>query len=721
MPHQPRPVSPVAFESCIIPATNSDSDPYELLGSDDEFDDKARAKKRQRIERLAESYLRGGSLFISTAKLRGPFDDGWKNPWRKERKTVDKSDPQSSMKLSEMMDQKGSACMQETNPADRMNKLHSTVVTRPASASVRETASPQPQFQPQPPHSVQSRQSALGRSPSGARDVPELPRGLREVSSPGHQHTILETGSIDWLRKDKKRMNFTSFDPPTSPTPTSGHRRIGEHQSRGSRPRSVAPVSSRGSPAKSMSHDSVTGRKQSTDSNSTAASPLQAIGSPAGVPMRSPAPTTTRHSTVAPVNSPDRNEQVASFRVVSSTSQLSRFEYKRLRIPGSSPQLKLQSPVEKTTTANHYPSAYPESRMDIPTPIHKVDNTSLVEEVNKIEVDVITENDAMDLEEGHRNQSPPANLSKSLRFTDYTQGATSRGENLSPPTDHDTYEELPSAQEMPAPSGVSSRLPSLHSTAVPKENSNLSTDTTPNTQLSTQAALLHAQRSFQDDLDSPVREYGTTPAQLRGIDAGEESLLAHETPLFRPDTSEKALRRSLGDSEARKIQATSTQCMLDAATPYTFSTGKKPRAFRSVSPQKPGSIRPRAIHTAQCPESSSPLPDNDHALEARYESPSPDRTLADQPPDHHMITHRHTTQAPPLPFALSGSTPMTTQDGQGGLQTGDSFNLSQAIADAGSWLQQSFDFMKSTRRPSLNEQVPSDAAPPSTLNFDTPN
>jgi hypothetical protein len=31
---------------------------------------------------------------------------------------------------------------------------------------------------------------------------------------------------------------------------------------------------------------------------------------------------------------------------------------------------------------------------------------------------------------------------------------------------------------------------------------------------------------------------------------------------------------------------------------------------------------------------------------------------------------------------------------------GCGFNLSQAIADAGSWLQQSFDFMKDSARPS---------------------
>ncbi|KAI4695712.1 hypothetical protein J4E81_006040 [Alternaria sp. BMP 2799] len=42
-----------------------------------------RAAKRRRIEAIASRYLRGRPPVIITAALRGPFDNGWKNPWTK--------------------------------------------------------------------------------------------------------------------------------------------------------------------------------------------------------------------------------------------------------------------------------------------------------------------------------------------------------------------------------------------------------------------------------------------------------------------------------------------------------------------------------------------------------------------------------------------------------------------------------------------------------------
>lgn len=48
----------------------------------------ARATKRRRIELLGESYLRGNQLHIASAALKGPFDNGWKNPWKKLRKPI---------------------------------------------------------------------------------------------------------------------------------------------------------------------------------------------------------------------------------------------------------------------------------------------------------------------------------------------------------------------------------------------------------------------------------------------------------------------------------------------------------------------------------------------------------------------------------------------------------------------------------------------------------
>ncbi|KAA8625096.1 inositol hexakisphosphate kinase 2 [Pyrenophora tritici-repentis] len=51
-------------------------------------DPEERAAKRRRIEAIASQYLRGRPPVIITAGLRGPFNNGWKNPWA--RPTQDK-------------------------------------------------------------------------------------------------------------------------------------------------------------------------------------------------------------------------------------------------------------------------------------------------------------------------------------------------------------------------------------------------------------------------------------------------------------------------------------------------------------------------------------------------------------------------------------------------------------------------------------------------------
>jgi hypothetical protein len=45
------------------------------------------AAKRQRVERIAAQYLKGRMPVILTASLRGPFNHGWKNPWAEEKKS----------------------------------------------------------------------------------------------------------------------------------------------------------------------------------------------------------------------------------------------------------------------------------------------------------------------------------------------------------------------------------------------------------------------------------------------------------------------------------------------------------------------------------------------------------------------------------------------------------------------------------------------------------
>lgn len=49
-------------------------------------DPEQRAAKRRRVEAIAAQYLRGRPPIIVTAGLRGPFNNGWKNPWTKPTK-----------------------------------------------------------------------------------------------------------------------------------------------------------------------------------------------------------------------------------------------------------------------------------------------------------------------------------------------------------------------------------------------------------------------------------------------------------------------------------------------------------------------------------------------------------------------------------------------------------------------------------------------------------
>lgn len=61
-----------------------------VCGSDNEDDDREREKRRERRERIGMAYATTGRApFILSASLKGPFDEGWKNPWL--RKSVMRS------------------------------------------------------------------------------------------------------------------------------------------------------------------------------------------------------------------------------------------------------------------------------------------------------------------------------------------------------------------------------------------------------------------------------------------------------------------------------------------------------------------------------------------------------------------------------------------------------------------------------------------------------
>ncbi|GAB1214807.1 hypothetical protein ATERTT37_003977 [Aspergillus terreus] len=115
-----RAVSPLSLETYSPPPSNNDID--EIVGSDEELDKAGRAAQRQRIQKLADAYNEGKPLFILSASLRGPFDDGWKPFVMKDGKDESGVDP--TLEDMEVETQHG---LQEKSQLDRNAQESATV------------------------------------------------------------------------------------------------------------------------------------------------------------------------------------------------------------------------------------------------------------------------------------------------------------------------------------------------------------------------------------------------------------------------------------------------------------------------------------------------------------------------------------------------------------------------------------------------------------------
>ncbi|OQD90485.1 hypothetical protein PENANT_c001G08808 [Penicillium antarcticum] len=704
MPY-PRPVSPVSLEKCPPPY---EIDPEDLLGSDDELDDAGRDARRRRVERLAESYLQGKPLFILSASLRGPLEDGWVNPWRKTREGArgapaprasssrqtsvpEKVVLETDVRTRRHSERLPSEISRPEVPATSRNSAAVSSVRGVERSSTPRSARKHPSNAQRPQHSEQSKR--LSHSLFNSKKSP--------ASAAANEESFAPPRTADWLKKDRKRMNFSKFDPPSSPTVPAAFRQL-ENRARRPAPRSVQVQvpQTPASPTKfctvgmdtvkpAVMHSTST-RYPSPHSSRSVGSivrPVLAVSKPSPFNRKISTSKTTSLDT--------------SLRVVSSSSQLPRFEYRPWINDKYKQNEESKSPSEESILQEEtvlYDGMPYEAPNDMPhdflsaSPTKKQSDVVVPEVPQPDELEGFNEAPVVDQGSLKKDKSQKTS-SKDLRFADEEDAGTSTFEVIDDPapTEQNTDEEMPSAQAIPALLGISDRVISLHSTLMPKENSQAEMDTNIDTQLSTQAALLHAQKSFQDDLESPTY-HKTTPARKRSSPDGA-TYSANITPFYR------AISPLISDKS--RVQAMSTQFMLDAATPYTFSTERKPYASRLDPRGTPSTKKKKTAHIADhssLPGNGSPELDNDfHTAQSNRAGGSlaPASQESDRPP-----TFRSNAPNESFPMIRSGSTPPTIQDGQGAQQGAETFNLSQAIADAGSWLQQSFDFMKDTGRPS---------------------
>ncbi|KAJ5813041.1 hypothetical protein N7447_010064 [Penicillium robsamsonii] len=780
-----RPVSPIFLETCVPLPSELDSD--DLLASDDELDDAAQAAKCQRVEKLAESYLQGKPLLILSSSLQGPFNEGWTNPWKKTR-TRGAGAPTRALlnrktnvpePVVQETDLRAPKYREGLSVSTRRPEIPATSRNSPRTSSQtgdRSSPSKSPRRQSKEPN-PRPRHGQTGASRRSSTKSKETPLSTVDDRS------IMPPRTVDWLKKDRKLMNFTKFEPPSSPTISVASRQFDKPRRPFPRSVQVQVPQTPGSPIKCSPVDIVPAKTaQSARANSNGHL------SPRSTSAASHSPKVPAVPKLSPFQQyqQSRLSQEASLRIINSSSQLPRFEYRRWlhqqssQLEKNSPMqdesilqeetfLQEDSPLKEKSIVDPAPARPSPARDQVLEPaepeplapeeitVHNegpatkdASNMTLSKETRFAdEEDVIDDN--LGVEIAAEGVAEGEAAAEDVANEEYT--STLHNTDISAPTEPNTYDDLPSAQQVPAPLGVSDRVTSLHSTALPRADSGPDPQPSPDNQLSTQAALLHAQKSFQDDLDSAEYYNQHTPDPDRAVHSLNASLhSANVTPFYRLDESirrdlERSSRsmnkdrmqamstqfildaatpfnfsteqvgqdRSLKPTNRNITQSLNTQFMLDAATPYAFSTEKRPRASRPDLgyPTARSSKRKRTANVGNPSpptRSQSTSPDNEYHT-ADEESPgSVAQQLGYQP------TFQSATEVASSPLTLNESTPTTGQDGQGGME---SFNLSQAIADAGSWLQQSFDFMKDNGRPSQNlKAIPTSDAHPSPLHMD---
>ncbi|RAL01306.1 uncharacterized protein BO80DRAFT_381345 [Aspergillus ibericus CBS 121593] len=637
------PVSPLSLET--ISPSPLDLDPDLLVASDDDLDDNDRAARDQRIEKLAQTYLHGTPLFILSASLRGPLDNGWTNPWRKDRRKA----AGLTRQQGEESDRWERPVIPETIP--RKRPLYPSDTSRTTAAA---PPSDPPRFSTEresqndaASEPLLKRQRDSRRGTPSSNSVPKRTIQYKKaIGSSGQPDALTPLRLTDqsWLKKDRAGIGFRKVDPPTSPTATilSRHREEGHYtiQVPGTDYRVTTKTLLR---ARTNSRDDTTFDTHIPDSVKSQ------------LTSRHPG---AQSSIQGPLS--DSEHQQNSLCVDRSTSHLPKFEYRRRKhsphtendatSPVSTHKENIQIPDDTAvaeddrTLSQHLPIP--------PSP------TSM----QAIEVDMSRGESNSHNIQSKRSDTMDHQVSTQSRTVPSINNA--EGANVS--------DRLPSAQQVSVNPAMTEHVTSLHTISAAKPNSECDNDTIPDLHFNTQAALLHAQKSFQKDLESQEHSQGAFK---------QASSPANDiTPFHRMNPSDRMGKLSRINPPGTARMPMSTQCIIDAVTPFTFSTEKARPRFMSPQESTPSRMEPGSAGSSAASSSPSEHEDDDD------DDPTILPLKSAAQPD---ISGDAEGNA--LPVILSDTNPTTYPDGQGAAPGADSFNLSQAIADAGSWLQQSFD------------------------------
>ncbi|KAI4186197.1 MAG: hypothetical protein L6R41_003646 [Letrouitia leprolyta] len=538
-----RAVSPVQFESL-----EADADDILCPGSDAEETLAERRKKKRRVEEAAQEYLRGRGLYIASARLRGPFPDDWRNPYVKKRRRSKVSDHASPRwQNSYKPGQSQTVAPQTQDSAQRTYEQESDIGK---------------DMTPSRPHHEQVVKQ-MGQTPSSRirATIAEEDKATQDsfvtaTSEPSNETNpakIFEassSGARGWLKTDGRSTRRQFREGPRSPSPTPA-----------SRPRNLSPrqIKNHGpkAAAKQRDHDKQPAAldiegdhlelrdltnmllskpdatTESLDPNQDGESPQKASFPPTDLPGAGFA---YRYGPRNAAHSPNREFLESELKEMKAAKKRARVEEKKKRLSFTASGNVKRRPSNARSRGSQ-PSQ-------------------------------------------SRHAKPPSQLQQSEMAEEPHIAYGNSDSRPKPPTDEGSNSNdmgaLPEAQIVQL-AGLSNdrSVPSVELLETEKQSLKFrSTDEGDLFHgLSTQAAMLQAQRSLQQDMDSPFvladsdrggNDHAITK-QVRSNFGDEDDHQSAGTP-----------RQQLISPAPNEDEPISTQAMFDAVSPFVLTTVKKP-------------------------------------------------------------------------------------------------------------------------------------------------
>ncbi|CAO1601396.1 hypothetical protein XANCAGTX0491_005059 [Xanthoria calcicola] len=714
-----RTVSPLRFESL-----QPDPDDILCLGSEAEETLEGHEAKRRRVEQAGEEYLRGKPLYIASARLKGPFTFGWNDlaPTRKTREQISEGRSRATRHRIVPANVKREIVpgCKDVPVEISSHETEATIPTPPARS--RRGTSTEHIIKQAGPKYPQRPRTRKGEGTT-RHSVPATSKSLDVTQQPENARISLPHGR-NWLKsatRNKELLKKSLKSPTPSPAPRSqGQAEVASPRSR-TKSRSVA-----GSRESSTLQEAL-----STGRSDLCASPsferlrgtpdvgrsIEPHGTAEEAKLSSSSPDTQRARKTVNKLSQVAAERAQDDWALSEANQLSEAAITRAR----SSAIVVNEPVALSDKPDTAPEAL-HMRRSKPSAQVIPSSTNLAEfeyRYGSVENSRSLERKSFkeDLEAAKkkaraekrwrlsftasgsvkgRNATASSNGHRLPQLSQRTSGPTisqsaghsseertKRVDKPIPKADEETtvrpMEMLPEAQlvQEPAlkiPSGPSTGMLetdklSLKLPSIEEGDSYLG--------LSTQAAMLKAQNTFQNDLVSPVSNRMGPPLPRIRDNRADNAVDDEEWQIVDHPTSKTEFLTPRKDNEA-----INTQAMIDAISPFADTTIKK----RPALDRRSSSIATGSEASASL---SPPAPNFETTSLSMSTSPSP----TPAPANHHPpipLSALSKTASSVTSFSIAPNGTMTEvyqQDGQRAQEyLMSDLELDAAIEEAGSFL-----------------------------------